>query len=280
MTSGMSCAVHVLIARRRHLQRRRQVGPELEAVHAALRVALRHLLMQDAAAGRHPLHVAGAERAAVAEAVAVVDRAGEHVGDGLDAAMRMPREAGEVVVRVVVAEIVEQQERIELAGVAEPKRAAQLHARAFHGRLGLDDALHGSDGHDACPFFLLLRSLRSGQVAARARGTGRRSLAGNFRVLSSVMVPAASISPSLKVKIGLTARDQHALREQDGSDAAARPRCHAPERRSGDRSDLAGQEFCPTGARPSRWRSSAPPGSSGCARGSRTGRRPPPRSRP
>ena len=37
------------------------------------RVALRHLLMQDAAAGGHPLHVAGAERAAVAEAVAVLD---------------------------------------------------------------------------------------------------------------------------------------------------------------------------------------------------------------
>ena len=84
----------VLVARRRHLQRRGQVGPELEAVHAALRVALRHFLMHDAAARGHPLHVAGAERAAVAEAVAVLDGAGEHVGDGLDAAVRMPGEAG------------------------------------------------------------------------------------------------------------------------------------------------------------------------------------------
>jgi hypothetical protein len=107
----MSAAADVLVARLGHLQRRRQVGPELEAVHAALRVALRHLLVHDAAAGGHPLHVAGAERAAVAEAVAVLDRAGEHVGDRLDAAMRMPREPGEVVVRIVVAEVVEQQER-------------------------------------------------------------------------------------------------------------------------------------------------------------------------
>ena len=36
---------------------------------------------------------------AVAQAVAVLDRAGEHVGDRLDAAVRMPREAGEVVRR-------------------------------------------------------------------------------------------------------------------------------------------------------------------------------------
>ena len=64
--------------------------------------------------------------AAVAEAVAVLDRAGEHVSDGFDAAMRMPGEAGEIVLRVVVAEIVEQQERIELGGVAEAEGAASF----------------------------------------------------------------------------------------------------------------------------------------------------------
>ena len=116
-------------------------------MHAALRVALRHLLMQDAAAGRHPLHVAGAELAAVAEAVAVLDVAGQHVGDGLDAAMRMPGKAGAVFVGTVVAEIVEQQERIEFGGVAEAEGAAQIHAGAFHGGLGRDDALDGTNGH-------------------------------------------------------------------------------------------------------------------------------------
>ena len=111
------------------------------------RVALRHLLVQDAAAGGHPLHVAGAERAAVAEAVAVLDRAGQHVGDGLDAAVRMPGKAGEVVVGTVVAEIVEQQERVELAGVAEAEGAPQLDAGALDRGLGGDDALDRSDGH-------------------------------------------------------------------------------------------------------------------------------------
>ena len=59
----------------------------------------------------------------------------------------MPGKAGEIVVGTVVAEIVEQQERIELAGVAEAEGAAQLDAGAFDGGLGLDDALDGSDGH-------------------------------------------------------------------------------------------------------------------------------------
>ena len=68
-------------------------------------------------------------RAAVAEAVAVLDRAGEHVGDRLDAAVRVPREAGEVVGRALVAEIVEQQERIEVARVAEAEGAAQVARR-------------------------------------------------------------------------------------------------------------------------------------------------------
>src|ERR1700722_1377709 len=96
----------VLVARRRHLQRRRQIGPKLKAVHAALVVALRHFLMQDAATGGHPLHVAGAEIAAIAEAVAMLDVAGQHVGDGLDAAMRMPRKTGAIFLRPIVAEIV------------------------------------------------------------------------------------------------------------------------------------------------------------------------------
>src|SRR5690242_19819362 len=65
----------VLVARIGHLQMLRQVRPQLEAVHAAVLIAARHFLVKDAAAGRHPLHVAGAHRAAIAEAVAVLDGA-------------------------------------------------------------------------------------------------------------------------------------------------------------------------------------------------------------
>src|SRR5262250_1576398 len=116
-------------------------------MHTALRIALRHLLMHYAAARGHPLHVAGAERASIAEAVAMLDRAGEHIGDGLDAAMRMPGETGEIVLRPVIAEIIKQQERIGLLGVAKAESAAQFHSGAFDRRLGLHDALDGANGH-------------------------------------------------------------------------------------------------------------------------------------
>ena len=137
----------VLVARRGHLQRRGQVRPQLEAVHPPLRIPLRHLLVDDAAARGHPLHVAGAQRAGVAEAVAVRDFAGEHVGDRLDAAMRMPRKSVEEIRRTIVPEIVEQQERIELGGIAEPESTVQLDACPLHGRGRLGNALDGSDGH-------------------------------------------------------------------------------------------------------------------------------------
>ena len=84
------------------------------------------------------------QRAAIAEAVAVIDRAREHVGDGLDAAMRMPGEAGEIFVGVVVAEIVEQEERIELLRVAEPEAALQFDSGPFERGLRPQDPLDGS----------------------------------------------------------------------------------------------------------------------------------------
>jgi hypothetical protein len=92
-------------------------------VHAARTVALRHLLVKDAAAGGHPLHVAGAEIAPVAKTVAVRDGARKHVGNRLDPAVRVPGKAREKVFGVVVPEVVEQQERIELRRVTEPERA-------------------------------------------------------------------------------------------------------------------------------------------------------------
>src|SRR6185503_968287 len=61
--------------------------------------------------------------------------------------MGMPREAAPVVGWTIVAEVVEQQERIGLARVAETERATQPHAGALDRRLRLDDAFHGTKGH-------------------------------------------------------------------------------------------------------------------------------------
>ena len=76
-------------------------------MHAALPVTRGHLLVQDAAAGCHPLHVAGGHFAFVAQAVTVLDRAGQHVGDRFDSTVRMPRKAGTIVLRFVAAKVVQ-----------------------------------------------------------------------------------------------------------------------------------------------------------------------------
>ena len=59
----------------------------------------------------------------------MLDRARQDVGDRLDAAMRMPGKAGEIILRPIVAEIVEQQERIGLGRIAEAEGAAQAERR-------------------------------------------------------------------------------------------------------------------------------------------------------
>src|SRR2546426_1016907 len=101
--------------------------------------------MQDAAPGRHPLHISGGHLSLVAQAVTVFDGAGKHVGDRLDTAVRMPRESCPVVVRVVVAEIVQQEKRIEILRFAEPEGALQLDARALNGRLRLNDLFYWAE---------------------------------------------------------------------------------------------------------------------------------------
>ena len=87
--------------------------------------------MNDAAAGGHPLHVARRDDPAVAQAVAVFDVAAQDVGDGLDPAMGMPGEAGQIIRGILVAKVVEKQEWVEVAGVPEPKGAPKMNSCAL-----------------------------------------------------------------------------------------------------------------------------------------------------
>ena len=102
----------VLITWRCHLLARRQIAPQLKAVHLTAPVAAGHLLMQDPAAGSHPLHIACAQFAGVPKAVGVIHRAFKDIGDRFDAAVRVPRKTPLKMCRDVVAEIVKQQERV------------------------------------------------------------------------------------------------------------------------------------------------------------------------
>ena len=121
-------------------------------MHQARRVAFGHLLVDNAAPRRHPLNVAGADGPMVPHAVAMFHGPGQNVSDRLDAAMRVPGESGQVILRHVVAEIVEQQKRVKIGGVAKAECAAQVHTRAFDRRFGLAELLDGSKGHADLPY--------------------------------------------------------------------------------------------------------------------------------
>src|SRR5262249_55026706 len=120
-------------------------------MHASGRIAFGHFLMDDATTSSHPLHIARRYRTAVAHAVAMLDRARQNVGDCLDPAMRMPREAGEIILGNIVAKVIQQEERIEVLRIPETESAAQMYARPFGRWLGLDDALDRTNRHRRLP---------------------------------------------------------------------------------------------------------------------------------
>jgi hypothetical protein len=59
----------------------------------------------------------------------------------------MPGEAGQVIIRNIVAEVVEEQERIENGCIAKAERAAEMDAGAFESGFRFDELLDGSNGH-------------------------------------------------------------------------------------------------------------------------------------
>jgi hypothetical protein len=140
----------------------------LKAVHATDRVAFGHLLVHDPAARRHPLDIAGRYGAAVSKAIAMIHSACEHVGDCLDASMRVPGKTREIVFGHVVSKVIEQQERVVLACLTEPERPAQVHAGTLDSGLRRDQLLDRSNDMTA--------SLSIGSIGAVLRHASGSSL--------------------------------------------------------------------------------------------------------
>ena len=159
---------NVPILRGLHFFLRRQIQPQLKAAHASLGL-LRHLRVNDAPGGRHPLHVSGAQVAAVAEMILVPHVPVQHVRDGLESAMRMSRKAGEIIVRIVRVKLIEHQERIDVQPALASEAAAQLHAGAVGGGDRLDDTDQISITHGVLRIPLLSGfRLHRFQAASRA----------------------------------------------------------------------------------------------------------------
>src|SRR5262245_64877094 len=116
-------------------------------MHPAILIALRHLLVNDPTPGGHTLNVACADNTTVPHAIAMLHRSRQDVRDRLDSAVRVPREARQVILRNVIAEVVEEEEGVEVGRIAETERAAQSHARAFKRRLRFTESLNRSNRH-------------------------------------------------------------------------------------------------------------------------------------
>src|SRR3990172_5270775 len=131
-----------LIARTPLLRRARKVAQKLEAVNQAARTAPWHLFVHDPPPAGHPLNAAGADDAHVAQAVTVAHIAFKHVGDRLDASVRVHRKTHDRAFnRVVEGKMVEQQEGIERVGPIWAERTAEQDAGAFDHELRLNDLL-------------------------------------------------------------------------------------------------------------------------------------------
>src|ERR1700741_28918 len=92
-------------------------------MHPSVQIAFGHLLVNDSAARCHPLYISCSDRTAIAHAVAVLHGSSENVGDRLNAAMRVPGKAREIVFRNIVAEIVEEGRRGSTKEVSRTRRA-------------------------------------------------------------------------------------------------------------------------------------------------------------
>src|SRR5690349_851875 len=100
-------------------------------MHTPISIPFRHLLVDDPAPRRHPLDVAGADDAAMAQAVAMFDGPGKDVSDRLNASMRVPRKTGQIVFRSVITKVIKEKKRIELGSIAKSECTPQMDSRAL-----------------------------------------------------------------------------------------------------------------------------------------------------
>src|SRR5205807_2504015 len=124
-----------ILARRGPLHRRRQVDPELNAVEEpAARDQLlgRPLDMKDSGARRHPLGGAVGYQAASARRITVLEGAVDHVGHGLEPAVRVPGGSLRLARTVLdLTHLVHVNEGIEMALVHSVEGAPNRKALTF-----------------------------------------------------------------------------------------------------------------------------------------------------
>ena len=143
---GNLMALNVSIAGGHHLVGSGEVGPELKAVHAAPVIALGHFLVNDAAAGGHPLHVPWGDHSFVAQAVAMFHFPGCDISNGLNSPVGMPGEAFQIIGGIVAAEIIQEEKRVKFRHLIIAKGPVEVDPGPFQGGFALPDFGDFSDG--------------------------------------------------------------------------------------------------------------------------------------
>ena len=135
-----------LVGRRTHFFPGWQVDPQLKAAHES-RGLLRHFRVDYAAGRLHPLCAAGTQVALVAHAVLVQHMSIQHVGQGDEATMRMIRETGNIIIRVITAEMIQHQEGIQVTQGRRADGAMYRYTGTFRHFHRLYDFLYRSQLH-------------------------------------------------------------------------------------------------------------------------------------
>jgi len=121
---------YLLVPRIHHFTGLWKVDPELEPPHAAVD-GFGHFLVDDPRARGHPLDIAGTDTAGISETVFMIDRPFKHVGDSLDSPVRVLRKTGQIFARLIRAEIIEHEKRVELRQFVVPECPVQPDTCSF-----------------------------------------------------------------------------------------------------------------------------------------------------
>ena len=151
---GNLISIEITVTRGRHLFRCRQVDPKLETAHQPL-FLFRHLFVNHATPGCHPLHTTTFQHGFIPQMVTVAHAPIQHIGNGFKTAVRVGREAGNVIIRIIREEIIQHQKGIDAVMRRASQTAQQTHTGAIAAFSGRDTAINCAVGHVWPPLSLL-----------------------------------------------------------------------------------------------------------------------------
>jgi len=94
-----------------------EICPELEAPHQSILLPFGHFLVNNPAAGSHPLDISRRNRPLVPHTVPMLNLAIKHIGNRLDPSMGVPWKTSDIVIGIIRMKIIEEEKGIEQRGV-------------------------------------------------------------------------------------------------------------------------------------------------------------------